>query len=290
MCGCCTGLYGSLCIPHTGCCVRQCSRDSVLLLAMALLTFTSIALLLQPSVTTALICTRVSGNMRQIDASNGQVYGVGLNNRGYMWVGGHWISLAETGALAHISVGPAGVWAVGTSQELYRMVEGRWAILAGQLSQVDAGGNQIVAGVDSQHHIFCSNRRAAVSAGNFSGPAYSQLPGSLRYYSCGPRACWGIDASGATLVRLGVRPQRCVGSRWRHVPSNMVVVEVASDGSVYAVDSSGEVFRRAGISHCNPVGTHWKRVHILGRRFRHVTADLGALWLIESNFNVVLCR
>ncbi|XP_062895100.1 fish-egg lectin-like [Mobula hypostoma] len=257
---------------------------------MALLTFTSIVLLLQPSVATALICTRVSGRMRQIDASNGQVYGVGLNNRGYTWVGGHWMLLAETGALAHISVGPVGVWAVGTGQELYRMVEGRWAILAGLLSQVDTGGNQIVVGVDSERQVFCSNRRAAISASNFSGPAYSQLPGRLRYYSCGPRTCWGIATSGTTQVRLGVHPQRCVGSRWRRVPSSMVMVEVASDGSVYAVDSSGEVFRRAGITHSNPVGTHWKRVHILGRRFRHVTADLGALWLIERNFNVVRCR
>ncbi|XP_051901309.1 fish-egg lectin-like [Pristis pectinata] len=250
--------------------------------------YACMVLLLQAAVSTALTCHRVPGRLRQIDASNGQVYGVGTNRRGYTWLEGRWVTLP--GILAHVSVGPTGVWAVGPQQELYRMVEGRWAMLAGapvpdrRGRAPDRGG-----GGTGPRHAFCSNRQAAVSARDFSSPAYSRVPGRLIYYSCGPISCWGVDPSGRVMVRLGVQPQCCVGRSWRRLPSRMAMLEVASDGTVYAVNRSGLLFRRLGISRFNPVGSHWKKVDIVGRRFRHVTADLGAIWLVERNGNVVHC-
>ncbi|XP_069798529.1 fish-egg lectin-like [Narcine bancroftii] len=180
--------------------------------------------------------------------------------------------------------------AVGPNQELYRLVEGKWAILAGLLSQIDAGGDQIVVGVDKSGDVFCSNHKAAVSARSFLSPAYAQVPGKLKYYACGPRSCWGVSHSGVVSVRLDITRNHCMGEKWLRVRSRMVLVEVGTDGSVYALNHSGFLYRRLGITRQRPEGTQWKRVDIVGRTFRHVTADLGALWLIEKNNDIVHCQ
>ncbi|XP_038669857.1 fish-egg lectin-like [Scyliorhinus canicula] len=245
-------------------------------------------LLLCAGASWALVCRQVAGRMKQIDASNGQVFAVDLRGNVFTRRGEFWARVP--GNLGHVTVGAAGVWGVGRDQKLYRLVEGSWAILAGLLMQVDAGGDQIVAGVDRGKNIFCCNKQAAVTAASYFTPAYTRIPGKMRYYSCGPGTCWGISAAGNIYCRLKVKPVSCAGSKWLRVPGRFRMVEVGTDGTVYAINYGGVVYRRVGISALKPQGVQWARIHFLGRKFRHVTADLGTLWLVEMNGNIIRCQ
>ncbi|GCB80852.1 hypothetical protein scyTo_0022418 [Scyliorhinus torazame] len=226
--------------------------------------------------------------MKQIDASNGLVFAVDFNGNVFTRRGGFWARVP--GNLGHVTVGAAGVWGVGRDQKLYRLVEGSWAILAGLLMQIDAGGDQIVAGVNRGNIVFCSNKQATVTAANYFTPTYRRIAGKMKYYSCGPGTCWGVNAAGYIYCRLKVKSESCVGSDWLRVPGLFQMVEVGTNGAVYAISRGGVVYHRVGISAHKPQGLKWARIHFLGRKFRHVTADLGTLWLVETNGNIVRCH
>ncbi|XP_041032616.1 fish-egg lectin-like [Carcharodon carcharias] len=226
--------------------------------------------------------------MKQIDASNGQVFAVDFQGNVYTRRAESWARVP--GNLGHVTVGAAGVWGVGKDQKLYRLVDGSWAMLAGLLMQVDVGGDQILAGVDRSNNIFCSNKNATVAAASFSTPAYSQIHGKMKYYSCGPQTCWGVNARGYIYCRLHVHPKACIGSHWRRVSGRFLMVEVGTDGTVYGIGHTGMIFRRVGISTRKPEGTKWVLLHFLGRRFRHVSADLGTLWLVETKGTIIRCH
>ncbi|XP_059497322.1 fish-egg lectin-like [Stegostoma tigrinum] len=245
-------------------------------------------LLLFPACSWALICKQLSGRMKQIDASNGQVYAVDFRGNVFTRRGEFWARIP--GNLHHVTVGASGVWGVGRDGVLYRLVSGFWAILAGQLTQVDAGGDQILVGVDRRRFVFCANRRAAVSAANSNSPTYHTIPGRMKYYSCGPRACWGVNTGGNIYCRVHIKRSICRGTHWVRVPGRLSMVEVGTDGTVYGISHSGQVYRRIGVTRNRPQGRRWVRMHFLQRRFRHVSADLGILWLVERNGNVIQCQ
>ncbi|XP_072409654.1 fish-egg lectin-like [Chiloscyllium punctatum] len=245
-------------------------------------------LLLIPVCSWALFCRQVRGRMKQIDASNGQVYAVDFGGNVFTRRGNSWARVL--GRMLHVTVGATGVWGTGRDQVLYRQVDGSWAILAGELTQVDAGGDQILVGVNRRNNVFCSNKMAAVSAVNHNSPRYKVIRGKMKYYSCGPQTCWGVSPSGYVFCRLNVHPGSCTGTHWRRVDGRFLMVEVGTDGTVYGIDIRGRVFRRTGISRCRPEGRRWVRVHFLRRSFRHVSVDLGILWLVERNGNVIQCR
>ncbi|XP_048450486.1 fish-egg lectin-like, partial [Rhincodon typus] len=185
------------------------------------------------------------GNMKQIDASNGQVYAVDFRGNVFTRRGNFWATIP--GNLQHVTVGASGVWGVGKNGILYRLVDGFWAILAGQLTQVDAGGDQILVGVDRRRSVFCANKRAAVSAANSNSPSYHTIQGRMKYYSCGPRSCWGINAIGNIYCRIHVKRKFCTGTHWVRVPGRFLMVEVGTDGTVYGIGLNGQLYRRYGI-------------------------------------------
>ncbi|KAI4881871.1 hypothetical protein NFI96_029580 [Prochilodus magdalenae] len=133
----------------------------------------------------ALECRVVPGSLKQIDVGNGQVFGVNSNNQSYTLYNGDWIQVP--GSLMHVSVGPAGVWGVDPNNYIYKLVGGDWVIVGGRLKQVDAGGMISPAGVNMFDDIFC------LTGG--LGAAWVNIPGKLKYYSCGPYSCWGVNSA-----------------------------------------------------------------------------------------------
>ncbi len=73
--------------------------------------------------------------------------------------------------------------------------------------QVDAGGDQIIAGVTPLDDVFCLNKDAN-NIGPTANFAWLQLAGKLKYYSCGPYSCWGVNAAGNVLIRRVIAPLR----------------------------------------------------------------------------------
>ncbi|XP_058872757.1 fish-egg lectin-like isoform X1 [Acipenser ruthenus] len=237
----------------------------------------------------ALDCQVIDGRLKQIDVSNGQVFGVNSEDSIFTRYGNNWVQLP--GALKHVTVGPAGVWGVNKNNLIYKLVGGGWKQVQGQLKQIDAGGNQFIAGVNMEDNIYCLNRDATVTTlGGEASVPWNLLPGALKYYSCGPYSCWGVNAADQIYVMKGVTPEACMGSKeWQHIPGALSMIEVSTDGRVYGVNSAGNVYRRDGVSVDNPAGTDWIDLTMCVNS-KHVSYDLGVLWVISKEDNILACR
>ncbi|XP_051776601.1 fish-egg lectin-like isoform X2 [Erpetoichthys calabaricus] len=245
-----------------------------------------IALFISSSV--ALDCQQVDGRLKQIDVSLGQVFGVNSNDNIYTRYGSTWVQLP--GALKHITIGPAGVWGVNKDNQIYKIVAGQWVNVPGLLKQIDAGGDEFVSGANMVDGIFCMGRQATMAFRNAQTPtAWEQLPGALKYYSCGPNGCWGVNSANQIFIMKGVTPTACKGSQqWQNIPGSLAMIEVGTDGSVYGVNADGNVFRRDGITARNPAGTGWTHITISGA-CQHVSYDLGQLWVIKNDGSIWTC-
>uniref|UniRef100_A0A8C3FGP5 Fish-egg lectin n=1 Tax=Chrysemys picta bellii TaxID=8478 RepID=A0A8C3FGP5_CHRPI len=205
----------------------------------------------------------IPGSLKQIDVSNGQVFGVNSAGNIYTLYGDSWAQLP--GSLKHVTVGPAGVWGVNNNDNIYKLVGGSWQQVTGNL------------------HPY-----------NFLHLGASALPwvniaGKLKYYSCGLWGCWGVNSADDIYFRFDVTPDPCAGSKWEQIPGKLSMIEVGTEGSVYGVNSAGQVYRRDGITKSNPVGTSWTNVPSM-LNCKHVSYDLGQLWLITDQDKIVKCR
>ncbi|KAI4884532.1 hypothetical protein NFI96_010979 [Prochilodus magdalenae] len=151
----------------------------------------------------------------------------------------------------------------------------------GLLKQVDAGGMISPAGVNIEDEIFC------LLWGQSS--SWTQLPGRLRYYSCGPYSCWGVNSADHIFIMKEVTPTACVGSlNWEQISGALSMIEVSTDGQVYGVNSNGDIYQRDGVSASNPAGTGWHQVQH-PQKVKHVSYDLGHLWLIGRDDSIMDC-
>ncbi|KAE8594141.1 hypothetical protein XENTR_v10019456 [Xenopus tropicalis] len=227
-------------------------------------------------------CVTVPGKLRQLDAGSGEVYGVSDDDKVFFWHSNRWAQIA--GNYSHVTVGPAGVWAVNRQNFVYRLQDFAWMHVSGLLKQIDAGGDTFLAGVNAADNIYCLNQES------IKGTAlkYNQIDGKLMYYSCGPLGCWGVNNVYEIYYQKNVIQTSCQGTGSQRLQGSLAMVEVGTDGSVFAVNTQGKVFRREGISPKNPTGTTWEGLDIYDS-FKHVSYDAGFLWLIAENGSVIKC-
>uniref|UniRef100_A0A8C2FXN8 Fish-egg lectin n=1 Tax=Cyprinus carpio TaxID=7962 RepID=A0A8C2FXN8_CYPCA len=139
-----------------------------------------------------------------------------------------------------------------------------------------------IVGVTPLDDVFCLNKDAN-NIGAYSNFPWTQLPGKLKYYSCGPYSCWVVNAAGNIIirrVRLGV---------FDVLSRSMSMVDVETDGSVFAVDTQGSLFQRVGVTISNPPGSSWTNIVICLNGHKHVTFDLGRLYVICSDGSIMRC-
>lgn len=108
--------------------------------------------------------------------------------------------------------------------------------------QVDAGGNKFLGGVNVQDQVFCLKQSCTVS--NSSIVTFTSLDGALKYYSCGPIGCWGVNNADNIFFRQYVSSELCAGSQWQQIDGALIMLEVGTDGSVYGINSAGQAFKR----------------------------------------------
>ncbi|KAJ7993730.1 hypothetical protein DPEC_G00257720 [Dallia pectoralis] len=237
------------------------------------------------SVTYAWDCQKGKVNhLMQIDAGHGQVVATDTSQIPYSLRGSKWSR--QPGSMTHITVGPAGTWGVNKRDEIYKYVAGDWVLLAqGSLKQVDAGGDQFIVGTDRQGKPFCLGSRATLG---YKGPGsplpWKELPGNVKYFSCGPFVCWAVNKDDSIFF---MNPN-CENNGWSGVDGKLSTVEVATDGSVFGVNSAGDVFTRDGVTSDKPWGAGWSNIP-MKTRMKHVTYDLGRLWVIAKSGMVFMC-
>ncbi|XP_048362822.1 fish-egg lectin-like [Sphaerodactylus townsendi] len=229
-------------------------------------------------------CDQVPGALTQIDASNGQVFGVNSAGNVYTSYGSPWTQLP--GILTHVTTGLSGVWGVDSNYSVYKLVGGSLRLVTGLFKQIDAGGNQFVVGVNVNDDIYCLPKPSAVTADGSSPLPWIHIEGKLNYYSCGPLGCWGVNSTDAIYFRHGVTPDSCAGTRWQSVPGSLSMIEVGTEGDVFGVNSAGNIYRRGGITKNNPTGTSWAHVDKQAGKAKHVSYDLGQLWIVTSEGDI----
>ncbi|XP_073511450.1 fish-egg lectin-like [Phyllobates terribilis] len=228
-------------------------------------------------------CTQIPGNLKQIDAGAGQVYGVNGDGNVFLVTS----SLQQVpGQLIHVSVGPAGVWGVNNASVVFKLQNNQWKSVTGLLKQVDAGGNVFLVGVNTDNSVFCLKQSCVTSKASLV--SFSPVDGKLKYYSCGSAGCWGVNGNNYIFYRQNVSPDACVGSQWQQVDGRLLMLEVSTDGFVYGVNEAGNAFRRDGISASNPIGTVWTLLDFCAT-FKHITYDSGVLWLLSRAGDIYRC-
>ncbi|XP_042258507.1 fish-egg lectin-like isoform X2 [Thunnus maccoyii] len=229
-------------------------------------------------------------HVRQIDAGQGKVVARTSSNYAYFLSGSSWYRLGST-TLKHVSVGPAGMWGVDTSNRVCKYVAGNFVQSSGlSMQQVDAGGDGQVVGVTpSSYSTYClrSSLALAYKAGSLS---WNSLSRTMRYYSCGPLyGCWGVDSRSQVYVTQRFTPTSCGATGWTQVPGlTMRMVEVGTDGNVFGVTTNGSVYQRVGISHVRPQGTAWVSVSMC-MPISHLSYDLGQLWVVTNSGMLLQC-
>ncbi|KAM4015297.1 fish-egg lectin-like [Anomaloglossus baeobatrachus] len=229
-------------------------------------------------------CVLIPGNLKQIDAGAGQVWGV--NDAGQIFTVVNDTLQQVPGQLIHVSVGPAGIWGVNSANTVFRFQNNRWLAVTASLKQVDAGGNQYLGGVDAQNNIWCLMQNCTVSKSSIV--KFNTIDGSLKYYSCGPYGCWGVNSANNVFYREFVTPDSCQGVKWQPVAGSLSMLEVGPDGSVFGVNSAGVIFKRIGVYDKAPYGTAWYRVDECAL-VKHVTFDAGFLWALSQNGDIYKC-
>ncbi|XP_062239302.1 fish-egg lectin-like [Platichthys flesus] len=227
----------------------------------------------------------------QIDAGMGMVVATDAYRRAYFLSGRSWYRLGTT-ALKHVSVGPAGTWGTDTSNRVHKLVAGNFKRANGlTMQQVDAGGaGQLVGSRPSSYLAFCLRKTYALPYTGVGGTAWSTLSRRLKYFSCGPLyGCWGVDTSSRVFLTRAMSPTSCGTSGWLYVKGiTMKMVEVGTDGSVFAVSTKGKLYQRVGIGARRPQGTAWRFVQTC-MDVQHVSYDLRQLWVVTTSRSVMTC-
>ncbi|XP_053169971.1 fish-egg lectin-like [Scomber japonicus] len=229
-------------------------------------------------------------NIRQIDAGQGQVVATTNHNYAYFLVGPYWQYL-RTNKIKHITVGPAGLWAVDTSNKVNKYVAGKFLPATGlAMQQVDAGGDVNIAGVSPSKKPYCLTTFRTLSYRGRSSPSWTTFSGSLKYFSCGPLfGCWGTNSHNQVYMTKKITTTNCGMSGWLHVSGLAVkVIEVGTDGSVFAVTTTGKVYQRVGITGSRPQGSGWRLVPMC-MAIKHVSYDLGTLWVVTTSGLTMRC-
>ncbi|XP_028256404.1 fish-egg lectin-like [Parambassis ranga] len=188
----------------------------------------------------------------QIDAGEGQVVLTDRDSNVYLMCGLTWFRVASI-ALKHVSVGPAGIWGVDSSDKVYKYVAGDFILVNGQtLQQVDAGGQDQVVGVTNASIIYC------------------------------------LKSTIASNYRDRVTPTTCDISGWIHIPRAAVMAVVGTDGNVFVVNRENQLYQRTGISTSAPQGTDWVNIPMC-LPIKHVSYDLDKLWLVTKGGIIMQC-
>ncbi|XP_039507818.1 fish-egg lectin-like [Pimephales promelas] len=236
--------------------------------------------------TLALNCEVISGNLKQIDAGSGSVVGVNNQNEAFVLIDNTFRKIGTS--LKHISVGPAGQLGVNTADQIFKLQGGSFMQIQGLLKQVDAGGDQIISGVNMNDDIYCLN----MDANNQWSPStlpWLSINGKLKYFSCGPYSCWGVNGADQIYILKDVSSTECSGSGFVNIGGLLSMIEVATDGSVFGVNKQGNLFQRTNVTPDNPDGTDWISMVACPNKHKHVSFDLGFLWVVCADGSIRRC-
>ncbi|KTG43672.1 hypothetical protein cypCar_00031366 [Cyprinus carpio] len=88
---------------------------------------------------------------------------------------------------------------------------------------------------------------------------------------------------------FGVNYQGNLYQSFINIPGLLSMIEVATDGSVFGVNSQGNLYQRTGVTRSKPDGTDWISMVACPNGHKHVSFDLGVLWLVCVDGSIRKC-
>ena len=219
-------------------------------------------------------------SFKQIDTA-ARTWAVDRSNYIYGLLNGKWKRVA--GRLNHVSSGRAGVWGIMGNKIYYRNMRKRalgisWRRVPGGLVQIDSGPRGIVCGVNGGNNIYC---RLQIIGRVPYGRRWINVPGKVKYISCGDYGYWGVNKANHIFFRQGVSRSRPQGWRWIRIPGLLNQVEAGRYGQVAGVNKQGQMFVRTGVTQQRPQGRGWKRVQGI-KSWLHTSVGRGYLYSVDS--------
>ncbi|KAM6428811.1 fish-egg lectin-like [Liasis olivaceus] len=237
----------------------------------------------------AQVCTEIPnpGTLKQIHAGNGFVVGLEPTGNVFMMNGEDWLYLA--GGMKHVTSGVGGIWMVGNSSQIYRMIGGNLERIPGSFNEINAGGTFLVVGINSEEQATCisSSELNKMVAG--SPLHWTDMEGSLKSITCSLNGCWGVSSNNIVNYRHGVQPERCEGTRWEYIASGYSMIATGSDGRVFAL-KTGYIYSRDGITASKVTGSKWTKINGISEKAKYLTYDLNILWLITLDDKILRCQ
>ncbi|XP_041032611.1 fish-egg lectin-like [Carcharodon carcharias] len=238
---------------------------------------------------------QLPGKLKHVTVGPAGIWGVDQDRRIYRLVAGNWVSFF---GVTWLEEGAGRAEGAGRGRRGGRSLSGCDGTEAnpapsslpdGKLTQLDAGGDQIVAGVDQFGSTFCIGPQELASAVINRSASFSSIGSRMRYYSCGPLGCWGVTLAKDVYYRLNVKPSACIGTSWSRVFGKFQNIEVGSDGRVFGISVTRQLYTRKGVTVNRPTGWGWTKIEIGNLRFNHASWDLGHLWLVRVDGKIVKC-
>lgn len=188
--------------------------------------------------------------------------------------------------LSHVSVGQGGIWGVNSQgQIMFAGPKSGWQVVPGSLIQVDSGPAGVVYGVNKDHKIYF---REGILPSVPMGTDWREVPGRLKYVSCGLFGCWGVNKHNHVYFRNGVTSTKPLGSKWTRIedPVKLTQIEAGPGGIAAGLLPDGTVMIRTGVTRDVPYGEAWEKLDTFNTPVIHVTVALDKIYIITQHGDV----
>lgn len=115
------------------------------------------------------------------------------------------------------------------------------------------------------------------------GTIWREVPGRLKYVSCGLYGCWGTNRHNHVYFRTGVKASNPLGTKWLRISDvDLTQVESGPGGIALGLLSDGIVVVRIGITKDLPEGEAWEKLDTNNMPVKHVSVSLDKVYIVTE--------
>jgi hypothetical protein len=107
-------------------------------------------------------------------------------------------------------------------------------------------------------------------------------PDRLKYISCGPYGCWGINRNNNVYFKTGVSASDALGKKWLKIDDieQLTQIEAGPGGIAVGLRPDATVVIRTGVTRDLPQGKAWEKLDTSNIPVKHVTVSLDKIYIL----------
>ncbi len=115
------------------------------------------------------------------------------------------------------------------------------------------------------------------------GTLWREVPGRLKYVSCGLYGCWGANRHNHVYFRTGVKASNPLGSGWVKLSDiELTQIESGPGGIAAGLLPNGTVMIRTGVTRDLPQGKEWEKLDTFNTPVKHVSVSLDKIYIVTN--------